>query len=224
MEAYKSGYAPRIEDHSVPLAETTKRTQTRAGTERPQKRSRIQHRGYVVVAVIAIIIVVLLAWFGTGRGQEAASIEASSITSSTLTTVAPLVEAEQDGAALDGAPASGETQATSDATADSSPNTSAPADGESAGSATGDGALEMVVNVIDESCWLVVREDSEAGAEIFAGTLSAGGKQTFDSAKQYWMRVGNPQVLSVSAAGEAHTLDAPAGAFVVSGAGIKRVQ
>jgi hypothetical protein len=87
-----------------------------------------------------------------------------------------------------------------------------------------DGPVTLVVSVGEGSCWLVVREDGENGAEIFAGTLSVGGKQTFDTARQYWMRIGNPEVLSVTVNGSPTTLAAPAGAFVVSGAGVERTQ
>jgi hypothetical protein len=76
--------------------------------------------------------------------------------------------------------------------------------------------------VTEGSCWLVVREDSESGAEVYAGTLSAGGQQTFDSSKRYWMRVGKPEVLALSVNGAAYTLAAPEGVFVVTEAGIER--
>ncbi len=193
--------------------DVTKSPRSHTSAERRQKRVRKQHRGYVVAAFIAIVIVVLLAWFGTGRGQEAASIDADSITSSTLTTTAPSGSGSSDEAGAGG----------STTTAGSGAGTTTTAGAEDGPPST-DGTIEVVVAVDRESCWLVVREDGEEGAEVFAGTLSAGGRQTFDTAKQYWMRVGNPEVLSVSVAGVPHELAAPAGAFVVSGAGVERVQ
>ena len=51
------------------------------------------------------------------------------------------------------------------------------------------------LTVSQGSCWLVVREDSESGAELYAGTLSAGGQQSFDSAKRYWVMAGIPAAL-----------------------------
>ena len=213
VEAYKTGYAPRVEEPPVVRTDVTKAPRSRTSAERRQKRVRRQHGGYVVAAVIAIIIVALLAWFGTGRGQEAASIDANSITSSTLTTTATLLAGSPDEEGTTGTDASTTTE-TTEGEVTGGEETAAPTDGP----------VALVVSVTEGSCWLVVREDGESGAEVFAGTLSAGGKQTFDTAKQYWMRVGNPEVLSVSVAGTPYTLAAPAGAFVVTGAGIERTE
>ncbi|MFH0915594.1 MAG: RodZ domain-containing protein, partial [bacterium] len=68
------------------------------------------------------------------------------------------------------------------------------------------------------------REDSESGAEVYAGTLSAGGQETFASSQRYWMMVGRPEVLAVSVNGASYTLTAPDGTFVVTGAGVERSQ
>ena len=213
VEAYKTGYEPRVDEPPVVRTDVTKAPRSRTSAERRQKRVRRQHGGYVVAAVIAIIIVALLAWFGTGRGQEAASIDANSITSSTLTTTATLLAGSPDEEGATGTDASTTTE-TTEGEVTGREETAAPTDGP----------VALVVSVTEGSCWLVVREDSESGAEVFAGTLSAGGKQTFDTAKQYWMRVGNPEALSVSVAGTPYTLAAPAGAFVVTGAGIERTE
>lgn len=82
--------------------------------------------------------------------------------------------------------------------------------------------VTMVVNVTDGSCWLVVRDDSEGGAELYAGTLSAGGQQTFDDSKRYWMIAGRPEVLAITVNGAVHTLAPPAGSFIITESGIER--
>ena len=74
------------------------------------------------------------------------------------------------------------------------------------------------------SCWLVVRDDGANGAELFAGTLSAGSQETFDGSKRYWMTVGKPAVLALSVNGAPHTLEEPAGSFVVTEAGVERTE
>jgi hypothetical protein len=84
--------------------------------------------------------------------------------------------------------------------------------------------VKMVLTVTQGSCWLVVREDNESGAELYAGTLSAGGQQTFDSAKRYWVMAGIPEALAVSVNGTAYSVDGPAGSFVVTETGIERVE
>jgi hypothetical protein len=233
VEAYKTNYAPRVEEPPVVRTDVTQKPRSRTSAERRQKRVRRQHGGYAIAAVLAIVAVALLAWFGTGRGQEAASIDADSITSSTMTTSAPLLAGSNGEAAAQtegptttdaGVATSSEGEVTETANSSTTMTTDQEAAEGENGSAPTEGPVELVVRVLEGSCWLVVREDGERGAEVFAGTLSAGGKQTFDSAKQYWMRVGNPEVLSVSVAGKVHTLAAPAGAFVVTGAGVERTQ
>ena len=219
VDAYRTGYAPRVEEASVVRTDVTQAPRSYTSAERRQKRVRKQHRGYVVAAVGAIIIVVLLAWFGAGRGQDPATLGASSITSSTTATSTEPVAGAGDDQGTGGSTTTTATTATS-----GSVTTTAATTGGEQTTVPADGTVELVIGVNEGSCWLVVREDGEDGAEVFAGTLSAGGKQTFDSAKQYWMRAGNPEVLSVSVGGNPYTLTAPAGAFVVSGAGIERVE
>ncbi len=237
VDAYKNTHAAARIEGPPPVVvrqDVTNGRRSRTSAERLKKRVRRQQSGYALAAVIAIIVVGLLAWFGTGRGQEAASIEADNITTSTLTTTAPLgmitggeddgtgdgaVDGE-DGATVSTSPedqttGAGTTQQDGDNTESGGDNAPPDSDGE---------AISLVVSVNDGSCWLVVREDSENGAEVFAGTLSAGGKQTFDSATRYWMRVGDPEVLTVSVGGEAYSLSAPAGAFVVTAAGVERAE
>lgn len=83
--------------------------------------------------------------------------------------------------------------------------------------------MKLVINVTEGSCWLVVREDNQDGAELYAGTLSAGGQKTFDGAKRYWMNVGEPDVLALSINGNPYTLDAEGDTFVfvVTEAGVE---
>jgi hypothetical protein len=70
----------------------------------------------------------------------------------------------------------------------------------------------------------VVREDSENGAELYAGTLVAGGQKTFDGSKRYWMMVGKPERLSLTVNGTSLTLGEQEGSFIVTEAGIESNQ
>lgn len=231
VEAYRSSYAPpRLEDAPIVRTDVTRAPRSRTSAERKKQRVRRQHRSYALAGVIAVVIVALLAWFGTGRGNEAASVGAENITSSTLTTAAPLLEGTGSTGTTDGdgtgtsvtEAADGESEAgTSSST--TLRQTESTAGTQGTVTAT-DGPIEVVVSVQVDECWLVVREDGENGAEIFAGTLSAGGKQTFASSKSYWMMIGNPGVLTITIEGRAQSVESPAGAFLVSGAGIERVQ
>ncbi|MFH0915523.1 MAG: RodZ domain-containing protein, partial [bacterium] len=174
VDEYRGSHEPRKEEPAGLRADVTQTSRSRTSTERKKKRVRRNQRGYALVGVVAVVVVVLLAWFGSGRGQDAASIDPSNISSPSssagITTVS-------SGAAV-------------------------PSGNQSATSATSAGGnVALVVSVTEGSCWLVVREDSESGAEVYAGTLSAGGQETFASSQRYWMMVGRPEVLAVSVNG-----------------------
>jgi cytoskeleton protein RodZ len=225
VQAYKTAFEPRTDEPAILRTDVTNAPRYRTSTERRKQRLRRQQGSYVVAAVIAIIIVALLAWFSTGRGDDAASLEASSITSSTMTTSAPLVDGTTTRGSVSTEPTAGdETDGTVTSMSATAKTTSGTADDDTTVLTSTEGTVKVVVKVNTGTCWLVIREDSEDGAEIFAGTLSAGGKQTFDSSRQYWIMAGNPDALSVSVAGKTHTLDAPSGSFLVTGAGIERIQ
>lgn len=81
--------------------------------------------------------------------------------------------------------------------------------------------VELVLEVASSSCWLVVRENDEAGVEVYAGTLSAGARKVFKCSGCYWMMVGKPSALTVHVNGTAYRLDGTAGAFVVTKDGVE---
>jgi cytoskeleton protein RodZ len=207
---YRSSYEPRNKDDvEVVGAETPARSRGRTARQQQRQKTRRVQRGYILAGVVAVVIIALLAWFGSGRGQQAASLESENLnppSSSTQLT---------GGTGTSGTAAALSTTSTS-VTASSSSTTSVPV-----AVTTGENVV-LVVNVTEGSCWLVIREDSESGAELYAGTLSAGGQQTFDSAKRYWMMAGRPEVLALTVNGAAYTLSAPAGSFVITEAGVER--
>jgi cytoskeletal protein RodZ len=214
VDQYRREYEPREEEPVAHRGEITQRSQSRTSAERKNKRVRRNHRGYALVGVVAVVVVVLLFWFGSGRGRDAATIDASSISSSTTSTSLSAVNSTTTVPAVGG---STSTTASTDSTTGGTESTTVSGTGTTVG-----GNVIVVLTVTQDSCWLVVRENSESGAEIYAGTLSAGGQQTFDSSKRYWMLVGKPEVLALSVNGAPYTLAAPAGSFVVTGAGIER--
>ena len=84
--------------------------------------------------------------------------------------------------------------------------------------------VTMVLVVTEGSCGLVVREDSETGVELYAGTLSAGGQQTFNSARRYWVRAGIPEALSVRVNNNPFSVTGGAGTFLITETGAERVE
>jgi transcriptional regulator with XRE-family HTH domain len=183
LSEYRSTYEPRGDEVATLRTDLTQQPRSRTATERKRKRTRRTQRGYVLAGVAAVVLVALLAWFGAGRGDEAASLESDNLNPPTSTSL------------VDSASVSTTT--------------------------TGENVV-FVVNVTEGSCWLVIREDSEQGAELYAGTLSAGGQQTFDGAKRYWMMAGRPEVLAITVNAVAFTVAPPAGSFTITEAGIER--
>jgi cytoskeletal protein RodZ len=203
LAEYRSQYEYHKEEFRPLRTELTQQPRTPTSAERKKKRTRRTQRGYVTAGVVAIAIVILLAWLGAGRGQPPASISPSNLPSTTSLATSSTVAVF--------------TTSTS-STIPASTSTSA-----GVGTTTGEN-VTMVLDVTQGSCWLVVREDSENGAELYAGALSAGGKQTFDSAKRYWVLAGAPGSLLVSVNGTPYSLTGDAGAFLVTETGVERVQ
>jgi cytoskeletal protein RodZ len=203
LAEYRSQYEDSREEIGPLRTEMAQQPRTRTSTERKQKRTRRTQRGYVAAGVIAVVVVILLAWLGSGRGQAPATIDGSNLATSTS--------------------AAASTTVAVDTTSTSS--TLAPSTSTTAGVPTTTGEnVTMVLSVAEGSCWLVVRADNENGAELYAGTLSAGGRQTFDTAKRYWLMAGIPEALTVTVNGTPYSLTGEAGSFVVAETGVERVQ
>ncbi|MBN1321032.1 MAG: DUF4115 domain-containing protein [Thermoleophilia bacterium] len=198
VEEYRTAHEPRRDEPMVLRTQEVEKSRSRAVAERKKRKARRSQRGYIVAAVLAVIAVALLAWFGSSRGnEEPATLDSASFSSSESTL---------------GASATSVTTDTTSAGGSSTTTSAVVATGEN---------VVMVLTVSEGSCWLVVREDSENGAELFAGTLSAGGQKTFDSAKRYWMNVGKPDVLGLAINGNVRALEGEPGAFVVTESGAK---
>ncbi len=203
LAEYRSQYEDSREEIGPLRTEMAQQPRTRTSTERKQKRTRRTQRGYVAAGVIAVVVVILLAWLGSGRGQAPATIDGSNLATSTSAAASTTVAVE--------------TTSTSSTLGESTSTT--------AGVPTTTGEnVTMVLSVSEGSCWLVVRADNENGAELYAGTLSAGGRQTFDTAKRYWLMAGIPEALTVTVNGTPYSLTGEAGSFVVTETGVERVQ
>jgi cytoskeletal protein RodZ len=197
VDEYRRAYETGREEPGLVRGEAVQRPRSRTVAERKKRRARRNQRGYIIVALLAVVAVFLLAWFGSQRGDDESPPLDSASFSSAVTT----------------------TDSTDDSTTTTDGGGGTSSTETSVVVATGEN-IEVVLSVTEGSCWLVVREDSEEGPEVFAGTLSAGGQKTFEGAKRYWMNVGKPEVLAVSLNGTAHTLDGEAGAFLITETGI----
>ncbi len=196
LDEYKRYHEPQHEDGSVLRVEPSKHSRSRGVAERQKRKNRRLQRGYVFVGILAVVVIILLAWWGNWGRQQAAGLDPESIPDRGSTTSLANVSSTT-------------TEPGSQA---STTTVSLVVSGEN---------ITVVVRVTTGSCWMVVREDSKDGAELYAGTLSEGGQKTFDSSKRYWMNVGKPDVLALTINGTAAALPAAAGAFVVTEAGIQ---
>lgn len=198
VEEYRRANGQRREESTGVRGETVQRSRSRTVAERQRRRTRRTQRGFALLGALAVIAIVVLVWLTSGWGRE----ETATVQPESLTSIG-------DGSGL------GEVDGSTTTVPTGNSSTTVPVVVTSGENVT------MVLSITEGSCWLVVHEDSEGGAELYAGTLSAGGQKTFDSAKRYWMRVGNPEVLAVTVNGAAVQIDATAGAFVVTETGIE---
>ena len=204
LHEYRTQFETHREEIGSLRTEMSQQRRTQTSAERKKKRTRRTQRGYVTAALIAIIIIAVIAYLGARQGGKGpATLDATNLTTTSSTVTSTTIAVE--------------TTTTTSKAAASTSSTVAVA------TTTGQN-VTMVLTVTKGSCWLVVREDSEAGAELYAGTLSAGGQQTFDGSKGYWLRAGVPEDLSVRVNNKPYTLSAGAGIFLVTEAGVERQQ
>ena len=203
MQEYRSQFETEREEIGPLRTEMSQQQRTRTSAERKRKRTRRTQRGYVSAALLAVVIIGVIAYFGArqARGGEA-TLDGSNLTTTTSTVISTAVSAQST---------------TSSTAPGGTPSTVAVV------TTTGQN-ITMVLTVSQGTCWLVVREDSEQGAELYAGALSAGGQQTFNSAKSYWLRAGVPEALTVRVNSTPYPLSAGAGIFLVTETGVERQQ
>ena len=186
------------------------------GDKRRGGGQRRSPRGYALLAFVAIVVVAALAWYYPGRSHKA-TIDASSLTSSTITSTT------SGGPGTSGG--TGDSTASTSTSVGSSSSTSAGQTQEASAATTLPGAnLSFKIHVNSGSCWLIVHENSSGGAELYAGTLSAGGELTFASAKAYWVTLGAPEVVTVTLNGKSGPVSGAPGSFLVTETGLQRTE
>lgn len=201
VEEYRYGREPRSEELGVyQHNNTAEQPRPSSLTVRKRRKSGHNRRGYALIGVLAVVIIVLLAWFAAGRGQPAASPGPDSFNGSVTTTTSTDV--------------SGTTVSGSDTTVTTGEGVAATT--TTTGIVATGGNVTLVATVAEGSCWLVVREDSKKGAVLYQDTLSAGEEKSFSGAKRYWLNVGEPDVLVLTVNGVERKIDGGYGYYVVT--------
>jgi len=199
---YRRSYEPRVrEEPSLLRVEPSQHSRSRGVGERQKRKHRRNQRGYAFVGILAIVVVALLAWLGAnwGKPHTPATLSVQSVPSQETTSTS----------------LSNVSTSTTQAQASTTTSASVVVSG---------GNVKLVVKVTSGSCWMVVREDSANGAELYAATLSADGQRTFDSSKRYWLRVGLPKLVTLTVNGREIKLDASMATFTVTEAGVQASQ
>ncbi|MHB9148716.1 MAG: RodZ domain-containing protein [Thermoleophilia bacterium] len=197
---------------------------------RPRTRGRRSQPNYVVVAVVALIVLTVFAIIFRDRGEEPAVIDPENITT---TTTAPTDSSDGSGAVGPDGQAGPVGIAVAEA---ASKETTGEAAAETTGETTGEAAaettagdphpdtLDLVLEVTQNRCWIVVREDSSTGNTLYSGTLEEGQRLSYSVEGRLWLRIGDPSAVRLVADGKPLEVPEPYGDFVVSDTGLRRAE
>jgi cytoskeletal protein RodZ len=192
---YKSQFQPRfLEGHTLPKNRPSGRPGRMTSRRRPN---------YVVVGVVALIIILVLAWIGWGnRGQGRTEIEPDPSITATVTTAA--------------APTDGQGEAGED-------NSSEGTTSSVAAGVPVEGPIDVTIRAVNDRCYLIVRDTNAGGRTLFSDTLDQGQEVEVSAERQLWMNIANPKALVLIINGAEFTVPEPYGEFLVTAAGIARI-
>ncbi len=170
----------------------------------PRTRSPRRQPNYVVVAVAALVIIVILALVFRGGGEDPATIDPASVSTSSTQTPAEGGSGSAPDEAVEGVVVAA-TDAAADPPVDRMPDT-----------------LDLALRVVQNRCWIVIREGSAEGRTLYSGTLTEGEELTYSSAEGLWFRIGDPSVVVLYVDGQLLDVPEPYGDFLVTESGIRR--
>jgi len=161
---YERRQSSQSEYSDVTLEQMRNRT-VRGRKKRPVRNTR---RGYALAGALAIIAVVLLAFFGSRGGGGEANLGPDSIAGGTTTLAG---EAPTTTLGVAGATTTSEAVY------------------------TGSDVLLRIVATGD--CALVIRALDRDGETVFQGALRSGEEKIAEGAKRYWVSIGNPDAIQI---------------------------
>jgi cytoskeletal protein RodZ len=202
LDEYRSRFQPSREPHPFPVRPIGSRPKQQSNRRRSPASNQ---RNHIAIGVIAVIIVVVLAWVGWGNRERTATIEPATTTTTTGlggNTSTPLVDG------------SGSTTATGPT--DSTTTTT----GETGATST----VDLTVKATGGRCYLLVRDGSATGRQLYAGTLEKGESGHYTSESALFVNVGQPAALQVTLNGKDAAFSGDFGDYMVTASGINRVQ
>jgi cytoskeleton protein RodZ len=190
-------YRSRFEHSSESQKLLTTRPQS------PRTRSARRRPATLLVALLAIVVILVLAWIGWGNRTGDKAEMNPSITTTT--------EAAGD------TTSSSESEATTTSTSSTtlSVATTIGADGAK---------VTLVIVAAADRCFLTVKEGGADGQTLYSGTLDKGQQVSFNNKVRFWLNIGKPSALQVSINGATVTVPEPYGNFQVTSAGLTRLQ
>jgi cytoskeleton protein RodZ len=194
VEEYRTTYERRKSSQSEYYDLTLEQMRSRTMKGRKKRPVRNTRRGYTLAGVLAILAVVLLAYFGSRSGQGEAVLGVDSFGRSTTT--------------LSGA--AGSTTTLGGATTTTS----------SLASFTGEDVRLRIVASGD--CFVVIKEMDASGTILEQLNLKSGEEITVEGSKRYWVNLGNPDVVKVFINGAQHQVSGTGGGFYVTETKIER--
>jgi cytoskeleton protein RodZ len=168
IEDYRTNYERRKSSQSEYYDLTLEQMRSRTMRARKKRPVRNTRRGYTLVGVLAVVAVVLLAYFGSSRGPGEAVLDVNSVGGSTTTLAGTATSTTLSGVV---------TTTTTESVY------------------TGGDVLLRIVATGD--CSLVIRNIDRSGDILFQGVLRSGEEKTVQGAKRYWVNMGNPGALQI---------------------------
>lgn len=168
VEDYRKTYErgrPTLDDSRELTLEHMRNRTMKGRKKRPVRNTR---RGYALAGFVAVVAVVLLAYFGSngGQGEAVMGLESVGVTTTTL--------------------AGSETTTTLNAVSVTS---------TSEAIYTGSDVDLRIVATGD--CALVIRTLDRDGDTLYQGALRSGEEATAEGAKRYWVSIGNPDAIQI---------------------------
>jgi cytoskeleton protein RodZ len=194
VEEYRSSYERRKSAQSEYYDLTLEQMRSRAMRGRKKRPMRNTRRGYTVVGVLAVLAVVLLAYFGSGRGPGEPVLDVNSVGGATTTLVGAATTTTLRGVV---------TTTTSEAVYTGS-----------------DVSLRIVAT---SDCALVIRKIDRNGDAVFQGALRSGEETIAQGAKRYYVNIGKPDAIQIFINDRLYASPAEAGTYYITETKIERV-